>query len=355
MSIIRVGIIGQGRSGRDIHGTHLATLPGKFRIVAVADALEDRRQRAETEYGCESCATPAKLLARDDIDLVVNASPSRFHVPLTLAALKAGHHVLCEKPLARKVGDVDKIITAAQRAGRTAAVFQNSRYAPAFQQILKVAASGVLGRLINIRITVNGFSRRWDWQTMRKYHGGNLLNTGPHPLDQAMQLFGPDVMPEVTCIMDRTTSLGDAEDHVKILLHRRGHPTIDLEISSCCAFPQDSFSVYATRGGLQASGNDVSWRYFKPREQSKRILTEAPIENAAGLPEYCRDDLKWLERSWKPVGGKKSSVAQFYDMLHRSLTTGAPLEVTLAQVRQQIAVIEECHRQNPPAKMGQAG
>ena len=93
MSIIRVGIIGQGRSGRDIHGTHLATLPGKFRIVAVADALEDRRQRAETEYGCESCATPAKLLARDDIDLVVNASPSRFHVPLTLAALKAGQKI----------------------------------------------------------------------------------------------------------------------------------------------------------------------------------------------------------------------------------------------------------------------
>ena len=55
------------------------------------------------------------------------------------------------------------------------------------------------------------------------------------------------------------------------------------------------------------------------------------------------------------MGGKKSSVAQFYDMLHRSLTTGAPLEVTLAHVRRQIAIIEECHRQNPPAKMGQAG
>ena len=59
----------------------------------------------------------------------------------------------------------------------------------------------------------SGFARRWDWQTMRKHYGGNLLNTAPHALDQALQLFGTDARPKVTCAMDRANSFGDAEDH----------------------------------------------------------------------------------------------------------------------------------------------
>jgi scyllo-inositol 2-dehydrogenase (NADP+) len=350
--IIRVGIVGLGRSGRDIHGKHLSRARRKFKIVAVTDRLAPRRQRAEAEYGCRSYATPESLLAQDDIDLVVNASQTQYHVPLTLKALKAGFHVLCEKPLARKAEEVDKIIRASRRAGRVAAAFQNRRYDADFQQVVKVVNSGVLGRIVMIKTAINGFSRRWDWQTLRKHSGGSLLNTGPHVLDQALQLFGTDTRPEVTCIMDRATSLGDAEDHVKLLLLGRGRPTIDVEISSCCAYPQERFNVYGTRGGLQADGSGgVRWRYFLPREQPRQTLKQTPIENEAGLPAYCREDLKWRERDWHAPAKRKSIDAQYYDMLHRALTTGAPLEVTLPEIRQQIAVIEECHRQNPPGKM----
>jgi len=115
-------------------------------------------------------------------------------------------------------------------------------------QVQKVIKSGVLGRIVQISIAFNGFSRRWDWQTMQSRNGGNLANTGPHPLDQALQLFGKG-MPKVTCYMDHTdNSLGDAEDHVKVLLSGRGHPTIDLEVSSCCAYPCFVYNVYGTRG-----------------------------------------------------------------------------------------------------------
>jgi predicted dehydrogenase len=66
----------------------------------------------------------------------------------------------------------------------------------------------VLGRIVQISIAFNGFSRRWDWQTTRRYMGGNLLNTGPHPVDQALVLFGKG-MPDVWCRMDRTRSRPD--------------------------------------------------------------------------------------------------------------------------------------------------
>src|SRR5579872_1989683 len=82
MQIIRCGIIGQGRSGRDIHASYLSKDTERYRIVAVADALPERQARARAEYGCEAYSDYEALLERDDLDLVVNASPSKFHVPI---------------------------------------------------------------------------------------------------------------------------------------------------------------------------------------------------------------------------------------------------------------------------------
>ena len=123
------------------------------------------------------------------MDLVVNAAPSKFHVPLTLQFLEAGFNVLCDKPLASRAADVDRLIAAAERSGKTLAIFQQSRYSPAFVQLRRVIDSGVLGDIVQISLVSSGFSRRYDWQTLTAEMGGNLLNTGPHVLDQALQLF----------------------------------------------------------------------------------------------------------------------------------------------------------------------
>lgn len=359
MEPIRVGIIGQGRSGRDIHGAHLAADP-RFRIVAVADLIAARRQRAVAEYGCEAHADWRELLARKDLDLVVNASFSHLHVPLTREALLAGHNVLCEKPLARSVADVDDLIATAARAGRLLAVFQQSRYAPYFKLVRQVIASGVLGRIVQISIAFNGHSRRWDWQTLQEFHGGNLMNTGPHPLDQALVLFG-EGDPEVWCRMDRTEgTAGDAENHVKLLLSGPGRPLIDLEISSCCAYPSFTYHVYGACGGLRSTTGEAAWRYYDPAEVPRPELRREPLAKPDGTPAYPVETLPWRSGAW-PAGARKetaagdyvpaspgaSMTAEYYDMLHRALTAGAPLEITPQQVRRQIAVMEICRRQNP--------
>lgn len=350
MPALNVAILGQGRSGRDIHGHYLITDPDHFRIVAVADPIEERRQRAVAEYGCDAYAGYEALLQRRDVDLVVNATPSHLHVPVTQAFLEAGFHVLCEKPLARRAAEVDALIETAERCGKVLAIFQQSRFAPYFIKLQEVIASGVLGRIVQISSHWNGYSRRWDWQTLQKFNGGSLLNTGPHPLDQALVLFG-DGMPDVFCRMDRANTFGDAEDHVKLILSGEGHPLIDIEISSCCAYPGVLYQVYGTRGGLKATTTSVEWKYFLPEEASEQHLTEEPICHPDGTPAYCSEQLVWHTGSWQASeadgGAFTTAVRAFYQMLHRTLTTGAPLEVTPQQVRRQIAVIEECHRQNP--------
>src|SRR5437588_12689419 len=132
MRVLRVAILGQGRSGRDIHGAHLSQASERYRIAAIVDPLEERRARAAAEYGCDTYADHRPLLERDDLDLVVNAAPSKFHVPLSLQFLEAGCHVLCDKPLASRVADVDRLIAAAEASGKQLAIFQQSRYSPAF-------------------------------------------------------------------------------------------------------------------------------------------------------------------------------------------------------------------------------
>ena len=115
--IIRVAIAGFGRSGYGIHTKCLREKQDKFKIVAVADELPERREDAVKEFGCPVFENYKDMLKNvKNIDLFVNATPSRFHVEASLAAIKAGLNVVSEKPSAPTVAEFDKIIAAAKKA-----------------------------------------------------------------------------------------------------------------------------------------------------------------------------------------------------------------------------------------------
>ncbi|MFS0723600.1 Gfo/Idh/MocA family protein [Paenibacillus sp. 1P07SE] len=349
--VLKVGLIGLGRSGRDIHGNLLIQLPELYTIAAAADRIPERRERAVREYGCRTYASWQKMTEQEELDLVVNASFSHEHVPITLALLERGCSVLCEKPLARTVAEVDRLIEAASRSRGILAVFQQARYQPAFRQLQEVIASGVLGRIVQIDLTISGFARRWDWQTQQSKGGGSLMNTGPHPLDQALQLFGGDRLPDVYCRMEKALTLGDAEDYVKLILSGPDAPLIDIEISSCAAYSRPAYRVQGTRGGLQGDGSRLEWKYYLPDEAPEQLLAEAPLAKPDGTPAYCSEQLSWQEESWEAPA---ASVTPFHEMtemlytkLHDALTNGAELDITLQQVRRQLQVMEACRSQNP--------
>ncbi len=352
MKVLRLGIIGQGRSGRNIHTDFLRNVPQKFQIACVADVLPDRAERARAEYGCEAFTDYRQMLSHRDLDLIVNATPSHLHVPVTKEILQAGFNVLCEKPLARYATEVDDLIATAAKAGKLLAIYQQSRFAPYYRQVCEVLASGVLGRAILIKSAFNGFGRRYDWQTLQSFNGGNLLNTGPHPMDQVLGLIGRDIMPRVWCQMDRLNTSGDAEDYCKILLSYPGRPTIDLEICSNTPYPSSTYDIYGQFGGLRGDMGKITWKYYVPAEVPALPLQRQPLPG----PSYCSDPgLTWHEHEWTVPAADKdlfnSMAAKFYDNLYDALVNGAPLVITPEQVRQQIAVIEECHRQNPLSRL----
>lgn len=349
MKTIRAAIIGQGRSGRDIHGKHML-IDGRYEIAAVVDELDFRRERAAREYGCDVCENYKQLYGRNDIDVVVNASYSHQHAPITLDLLRHGFNVLSDKPFAGSVEQVDDIVLTAKQHGRKVAAFQQSRFAPYYEKVLSVIASGVLGRIVQVNVAFSGFQRRWDWQTLQENTAGSLFNTGPHPLDQALNLLGnDDLMPDVLCRMDRANTFGDAEDYVKLILTARNHPLIDIEVSSCDAYPSYTYKIQGTRGGLKGSMTQIDWRYFSEGEAPERHLVRESLRDAEGLPMYCSEKLTWVEESWRSEDARvfTYAVRRYYDHLYDFLVSDIAMPVTIPQVRRQIAVIEECHRQNP--------
>lgn len=341
--LVNVGIAGLGRSGWNIHARLLRNLKDMFKVVAVLDAIPARLEEAAKDFGCRTYTEYPAMLADKDVELVVVAMPSHLHAPYTIQALEAGKAVVCEKPMATCLVDADKMIATARKTGKFLTIFQNYRYQPHYWKLREVIASGKLGRIVMIKIAVHSFSRRWDWQTLQEYGGGSLNNTGPHFLDMALQLMG-DRDPQVFCHLERTQTLGDADDHVKVILRAKGAPMVDLEISSTCAYPQEMWLVMGTCGGLAGKPSGLRWKYFDPKALPPRTVDRNPTPDRS----YNTETIPWQpEETWDAKEGAGPGENGFYRDVYAALREGKPAPVTPESVRRQIAVLEECHRQCP--------
>lgn len=348
MKKIRVGIIGQGRSGRSIHGLGFddPAMREMFQIVGVTDSIPERcREACEEHPGCRAYTDYHEMLKDRSIDLVVNSTFNDQHVPVSIECMESGFDVVCEKPAAYTLAAMDKLIACRNRTKRFISIFQEARLEPPFQKIMEVVKSGKLGRIFQINLKSNGFNRRWDWQTLQCREAGSLSNNGPHKLDQALALLDFSMPERIVSVLGRANTFGDADDYVKILLLSKDRPVVDVEVSSCAAYPADPVQIYAELGGLTVNSGCVKWKYFKRNEAPLRKLIATPLEGRS----YCSEKLHWYEESWcdpAPVDAPWLA-RRYYEQLYRTLTEGAPFYCTLEQVRLQIAIIEECHRQNP--------
>lgn len=338
--VVRVGIDGLGRAGWHLHGETLAGLPETYRVVAVSDPLIERHQEAQVRFDCRCFVGLQDLLEDDEVELVVVAVPSHLHAEHAIRALEAGKHVLVEKPMADNLADADRMLQAADQAGKILTVNQNYRYTPDFVTIRDVLASGKLGRIILVRMAWHTFARRWDWQTVKDLGGGQLNNAGAHAVDRALLLLG-DAEPEVTCHAERTPLFaGDAESHVKIILRADGAPMIDIELTNACAYPQDEWLIMGTQGGLSGSYHRLRWKYYDPGLLPRRTARRGPTSARS----YNKEELPWrqvvCDLSADPGAGHR----QVYLNLHGTLREGKPLAITPQSVRRQIAVLETCRR-----------
>ncbi len=334
---VKVGIAGLGRSGWGIHSMIFENLDDKYTVVAVSDPIKERRGEAVEKFGCRAYSEFDSLIKDDEVELVVVATPSHLHASHTIKALESGKHVVCEKPMATNLAEADAMIEAAKKTGRILTIFQNSLFAPDYLKVKEVIQSGKLGRIILVKIHNHFFGRRWDWQTLKKFGGGELRNNAVHLIIQGLQLLG-DKEPEIFCDLQRTLTLGDAEDHVKIILKAPDSPLIDIEMTRACAYPQNRWLVMGTQGGLVGSPSSLRWKYFNPKDLPPRRVKITPTTDR----RYNREEIPWKEEIWSLDEDYRSSGIAFYNELYETLRRGAPLPVTPEMVRKVMWVIEKC-------------
>ena len=192
MGKIRVGVIGLGMGRHHIAGYQ--THPDA-EVVAIADLDEARLTEIGDQYGVPNrYATAEEMLAGEALDVVSVATPNNFHRPLTVAALEAGCHVLCEKPMALNAAQAREMLAAAERAQRRLMINFSYRFGEQSQALKERVDAGELGEIYFGRTVWHrrrGLPRFGGWFGQKAISGGGpLIDLGVHRLDLALWLMG---------------------------------------------------------------------------------------------------------------------------------------------------------------------
>jgi len=223
---LKVGVIGTGMIGTTAHIPAWKSMSDAAEIVAVADILEDRAKLvAESEDIPEAYGDWREMLKKVSFDVVCVCTPNAYHKEQTMAALKAGAHVLCEKPIAVCYDDAVEMFDAADAAGRVLFVGQTARFSGQSFAAKKIVDSGALGE---VYYAETSFMRRrgipmWGQFHMKEHSGaGPLYDLGVHMIDLLMWILSN---PNVDAVSGaKYTKLGNRDEGLEMSLADSGAP-----------------------------------------------------------------------------------------------------------------------------------
>ncbi len=282
--IVRFGLIGCGRiSPRHIQS--LAQIPSGS-LVAVADVIASRAERAAGETGAEPYTDYRRLLDRRDIDVVTICTPSGMHAAMAIEALQAGKHVLVEKPMALTLADADAMIAAAGQTGRKLGVVLQNRYNPPMQDLRRAVDEGRLGRLLLGNATVRWYRPQEyyedGWHGTLAMDGGALMNQSIHHIDALQWMMGNPVS-----VFAYTATLAhrmEAEDTGVAAIRFEGGALGVVE-GSTITYPENlegSLSIFGEHGSVKVGGTalnrKVFWKLADQLEHEKELLTREQLD-----------------------------------------------------------------------------
>ncbi len=246
---IRTAIIGFGESGRLSHGYGLTANP-IFDVCAVCDLSAENRARATAELGCPSYPDTDQLFHHHGLDLVSIVTRSDTHADLACDCLARGAHVLITKPWALDTAEARRIMAAAAKANRLVFPWIPVSWAPDYTLARDIIAMGRLGDVFMIRRYLSDFRYRDDWQTLRRFGGGYLLNWGMHVLQPVLSLANAPLRKLQADLLQVITP-GDTEDHFTIHMEFTNGVRGIAEFTKALA-PLPALFIQGTHGTLVA-------------------------------------------------------------------------------------------------------
>jgi predicted dehydrogenase len=192
---LKVGVIGYG-GAFNMGRVHLNEMKkAGMTPVAVSELDSARREVATQDFpGIQTYATVAEMLKKSNVNLITIITPHNTHAPLALQCLKAGKHVVCEKPLAITTAECDQMIAAARQKKVVLSTYHNRHWDGSITNALKHVQAGDIGDVVRIQARAGAWGHPGDWwRSSRSISGGILYDWGVHLLEYGLQILKSDI------------------------------------------------------------------------------------------------------------------------------------------------------------------
>ena len=340
---IGVGIVGYGPFG-GMGYTHglAATETAGLQFVGVCDSNEERRLAAVADFPTvRGHVDLASLGADDDVDVVIVATPPVLHASIALELLRAGKHVVVEKPMCLTVADADELLAVSAEVGRTITVHQNRRWDGDFLALRRAIDGGLLGEVFNMETFVGSFEHpcRW-WHSDETFSGGAVYDWGSHHIDWILRIFGS--RPQRVRAISHKRVWRDVTNADQIDVHMRWDDGREARFiqSDVAAIRKPKFYVQGTSGTAVAD--------YRP------VIIDQLVDGRGHVPDEWHHaevpaDLRLsrYEPGYGTVDMVLPPVARSAWPFHRALADhlllGEPVPVPPEESRDVVAVLEAAH------------
>jgi predicted dehydrogenase len=340
---IKTALLSYGMSGEVFHAPLLNALP-EFRLTHIVQRSSDKAKQHFPDI--QVLRSVDEIFTVSDIELVVVNTPNETHFDFVSKALRAGKHVVVEKPFTVNVKEADDLIALAKKQGRMLTVFQSRRFDGDFLTVKKIIDQKAVGQLVEFVAHYDRFRNYIEpdtWKEERSPGTGIVYNLGSHMLDQVVSLFGLPLYADARIGVQRPG--GKVDDYYDIRLEYQNMLAI-VKSSYLVKETMPRYILHGVQGSFVKSGID-------PQEQDLKNKV-VPGNTGWGVePKEFWGKLNSLatgtdvQTSVETIPG---NYLEFYRNVYGSIKEDKPLAVTAEQARDVIRLIEVCYESSRSRK-----
>lgn len=277
MKNFNLAIVGFGGMG-NAHHERIKNVEN-LTVAGVYDIKEERQEFAR-QKGLKAYESFEAILDDPNIDIVLVATPNDSHKDITIRSLRAGKHVICEKPVALNSSELEEMITTAKECNKLFVVHQNRRWDEDFLTIKKIYDENILGDVYRIESRVHG-SRGipGDWRQKKEHGGGMVLDWGVHILDQIVLIIQEKIK-RVYCQLDHVTNY-EVDDGFRIILTFESGKTALLEVGTSNFINLPRWYMLGENGTAVIEDWNLNGKIVKVKSRDEGDVV--PVVTAAGV------------------------------------------------------------------------
>lgn len=330
-AVITVGIAGYGLSGSVFHGPFLKAHPG-FHVKRIISS----RKEAAIDFPDAQISSDFQTLILDpEIDLIIICTPHFLHFQQASAAMKAGKHVVIEKPVSTKSSEIEQLIHISRENGVQLFPYHNRRWDSDFLTIKKLIANNTLGHIHTFESRMERYNpgiSRAAWRFNPDDGGGTLFDLGPHLVDQAIDLFGQPKAVQALLSDQRGSGTNDAFN-ITLLYPKLN---VRLKASLLCIDPVLRYIIHGTDGSFLKPGFDM--------QESRLRAGGSPDDAGFGdEPDAWSGKLVMMKEkkiSEEFIPSLTGNYMYFYDNVFSCLRSGEKAEISPENAFLNVKILE---------------